>query len=240
MGRRTVLLVAAVAVAALGVTLVFLYVSGIQRRANDDATLVKVLVATSAVTAGTSAEQAQQSGAFEQKEVPKAFFPAGALSTVEPIANQVALAPIYPGQQILAQMFGQQSQTSALAIPKDQLAVSVQLGDPNRVAGFVVPGSDVAVFATVTQGKSERTQVLLARARVIGVGLTTTTTTTTTTNNGQTTEEIPRTILTLALSQQDAQRLIFAQSRGELYFGLLSSSSKVTAAGATTSGNLFR
>jgi pilus assembly protein CpaB len=220
--------------------LVFFYVAGIQRRANDNAQLVKILVAKDVVASGTTAAQAESSGAFEQKEIPAGFFPPGGVSTVDPIADEVALAPIYPGQQVLAQMFGAQAQTSALSIPKGKLAVSVQLGDPNRVAGFVVPGSEVAVFATINSDKSDKTQLLLSGVGVIGVGPTTTTTTTTQNDQGQTTEQIPLAILTLALDQKQAQKVIFAQSQGELYLGLLSPDSRVAGVAATTSGNLFK
>lgn len=240
MGRRTVLLIAAVVVAALGVTLVFLYVSGIQRRANNDAQLVKVLVASKLVAPGTTAAQAQSSGSFEQKEIPAGFFPDGGVSTVDPIADQVALTAIYPGQQILAQMFGSQAQTSALSIPKGDIAVSVLLGDPNRVAGFVAPGSQVAVFATMRDVDNQKTQLLLGRVSVIGVGPSTTTETTTQSDQGSTTEQIPNAILTLALNQRQSQKIIFAQSQGELYFGLLSPDSRLAPLGATTSANLFR
>ena len=241
MGRRTVLLIAAVVIAALGVALIFFYVAGVQNRANDNAQLVKILVAKGDISPGVTASQAQQDGMFEQKQIPAGLFPPGGVSTIDPIADQVALGPIYTGQQILAQMFGDPSQTSALAIPKGKLALSVQLQDPNRVAGFVVPGSNVAVFATVTTGKSNKTQLLLSNAAVIGVGPTTTTTTTTTqgSNNNQTTEQIPQTILTLALDQKQAQKIVFAQSEGDLYLGLLTDSSSVRPSGPTTNGNLF-
>jgi pilus assembly protein CpaB len=46
MGRRTMLLVAAFVVAALGTTLVFLYVNGVNDRAVADQKQVRVLVAT--------------------------------------------------------------------------------------------------------------------------------------------------------------------------------------------------
>ena len=109
----------------------------------------------------------------------------------------------------------------------------MQLGDPERVAGFVAPGSDVTIFATVsggTDGASEFTQVLLPEVQVIGVGTTTVTTQTTTTEGGeQTTEEVPRTVLTLAVDQQEAQRIISAQTVGELYFGLRGADAKVNA-----------
>ena len=243
MGRRTVLLIAAVVVAALGVTLIFLYVSGIQSRANDDAKLLQILVATEDIPAGTTAGKAQEDGFLEQKEIPAGFFPPGGLSDIAPIADQVALAPIFTGSQIMAQQFGQPSESSTLSIPKDKVAVSVQLGDPNRVAGFVVPGAEVAVFVTLPNGtnKGDKTQALLPRAQVIGVGPSTVTTQTTATDQGQTVqEEISRAILTLALSQKETQKLIQAQSVGALYFGLLSADSKVAPGNPTTNDNLFR
>ncbi len=73
-------------------------------------------------------------------------------------------------------MFGAPGTTSTLSVPDGLLAISVQLGDPERVAGFVAPGSDVTIFATVsggTDGASEFTQVLLPEVQVIGVGTTT-------------------------------------------------------------------
>ena len=162
MGRRTGLLIAALVVAALGTALVFIYVNNADARANDDATLVKVLVATQDVAAGTTAADASAAGAFEEKEVTTGSQADGALSDITVISDQVALAPIFTGQQIQTQMFGSPASTSALNVPKDQIAISVQLGDPNRVAGFVEPGSEVAVFASLDDASgASSTRVLL-------------------------------------------------------------------------------
>ena len=241
MGRRTVLLIAALVVAALGTALVFLYVTNYTGDIDEGNKLVKVLQAQQPVTAGTTGSQASADGAFEQVELPQSAVPAGALSDISVVGDQVALSPIFEGQQILTQMFGTSTPTSGLPIPKGQLAISVQLGDPNRVAGFVDPGSQVAVFSTIegADGDSE-TRVLLTAADVIGVGATTVVTQTTTDETGEsTTEEIPRAILTLALDQQDAQRVIFAQEQGPLYFGLLPEDADVKGGSPTNSQNLF-
>ncbi|MFZ0324285.1 MAG: Flp pilus assembly protein CpaB [Actinomycetes bacterium] len=243
MGRRTVLLIAAVVVAALGVTLIFLYVNGAQSRAYKDAELLQILVATENIAAGTTAAQAQEAGQLEQKQIPAGLFPDGGLSDIAPISDQVALSPIFAGQQILAQQFGQPSESSTLSIPKDKIAISVQLGDPNRVAGFVVPGSQVAVFVTLpsqANRASGKTQVILTRAEVIGVGPSTVTTQTTSTDSGQTTEQISNAILTLALTQQEAQQVIYGQDQGPLYFALLNDTSSVKSGNPTNDNNLFR
>jgi pilus assembly protein CpaB len=241
MGRRTVLLLAALVVAALGTALVFLYVTNYTAAVDEGAQMVQVLAAKDDIPAGTTGAAAAQAGSFENVQVQRTTLPDGYLIDPSTITDQVALAPVFPGQVILQRMFGLPTADSGLAIPDGELAVAVELGDPNRVAGFVAPGSEVAVFATLggLTGSPE-TQLLLARSTVIAVGPTTVTTRTTTESTGsQNVEEISRAILTLAVSQKDAQRLIYAQSQGSLYFALLSDKSQVGAGEPTNERNLF-
>lgn len=247
MGRRTILLVAALLVAALGTTLVFLYARGADQRAAAGQELVKVLFAKSEIAVGTTGNAAAESGALELREVAKNSVAEGALSDIAPVADQVALSPIFPGQQILQQQFGAPGSQTSLPIPAGKVAVSVQLGDPERVAGFVTSGSEVAVFATVsapgatTGGQANITQILLPRVLVVGVGNSTLVTKTTTTASGQqNTEQISRAILTLALDQTEATKIIYAAQQGQLYFALLTADSKVSPGGGVTSANLFK
>lgn len=243
MGRRTLLLIAALVVAALGTVLIFAYVRSADQRAEDEAQQVEVLVATQEVAAGTTAAEASNEGAFELDTIDAGDAPQGALTDISIISDQVALAPVFPGQVILAQMFGSASATSGLSVPKDKIAISVSLGDPERVAGFVVPGSEVAVFATLQDANdsdNEITAALLPKVEVIGVGATTLSTQTTTTDEGEsTTEEIPLAILTLALDQREAQKVINAQSGGALYFGLLGDNADVRTGAATQTRTVF-
>ena len=72
------------------------------------------------------------------------------------------------------------------------------------------------------------TAALLPKVEVIGVGATTLSTQTTTTDAGEsTTEEIPLAILTLAVDQKQAQKIINAQTGGAIYFALLGETTKV-------------
>ena len=261
MGRRTVLLVASILVAAVGTALVFLYVSSINDRAIADQEPTRVLVAKHLIELGTRGSDAAAAGAFELKTLPRNAIAAGAVADVKPIADLMAKGPIFPGEQILLDKFGAAGTTEALPLPDGTIAVSVQLSDPARVAGFVAPGSHVAVFATVdrpstatpapratatqpaTTGASDAklTAVLLPKAEVVAVGATTVVPVKTTDSSGtEQTEPIPKTILTLALTPGDAQRLVFASQQGELYFGLTTDKSGVTTAPGTTLDNLFR
>jgi pilus assembly protein CpaB len=62
------------------------------------------------------------------------------------------------------------------------------------------------------------------------------TTSTTTANDGtQTTEQLPRTLLTIAVTQKEAQKVILASKALDLTFGLLTPSSNVNLGTAGTS-----
>ena len=125
------------------------------------------------------------------------------------------------------------------------MAVSVNLTDPARVAGFVNPGSQVAIFLTGTDADRRDAgfaRLLLERVAVLGVGSTTPVSTTTTDETGaSTTEQLPRTLLTLSVNQVQAEKILFAQGNGELAFGLLTEASEVAPdAGPMTFENLFK
>lgn len=258
MGRRTVLLIAAIIVAALGTTLVFLYVNGINSRAMADQQPTKVLVAKQLIPAGMSGSAAAAAGSFELKTFPKVAVAPGALSDVKPINDMVAQAPIYPGEEIILSQFGNRSATQAIPLPAGTVAISVQLSDPARVAGFVSPGSHVVIFATVSAtapvpgstpapaasaaaNGGNLTAVLLPDVEVVATGATTVIPVTQTNANGQQqTQQIPQTILTLALTPQQAQKVIWASQQGQLYFGLVNDKSNVKKGPATTLENLFQ
>lgn len=239
MARRSVLLLVAALIAIAGTSMIVLYVQGIDARAAADQELVEVLVATDTIDAGESVADAQESGKFEKSEVRQVDLVAGALTSTSSIADLVAMGSVYPGEQILAKKFGSLGDTENLLIPDEKLAVSVELTDPQRVAGFVNPGSEVAIFMSadpvlyLPDGKERKlptyTRLLLPKVQVIGVGTTSVSSKTTKTDEGeQVVEEVPRTILTVAVDQTQAEKLIFASRNGDVAFGLLTSESAVS------------
>lgn len=229
MGRRTLLLIAALVVAALGTTGIFLYVNGVDRRAEAGLNLVDVLVASVTITSNTSAQDAEDAGAFEIRQfTADSVEGLSALSDISGIADQVAVSSIAPGSPILASQFGNPGESTALPIPEGKLAVSLSLTDPQRVAGFVEPGSNVVVFLTAatpgSNGGQQATRVLLPKVPVIAAGATTLVASDT--GNGET---LPNALLTVAVDQTDAQKLVFAQENGgKITFGLLNEKSDVT------------
>jgi pilus assembly protein CpaB len=111
------------------------------------------------------------------------------------------------------------------------------------VAGFVNPGDKVAIFMTGSGGSDggSYSRLLLPNIQVIGAGTTTMVATTTTDAAGaQTTDQLPKTLLTVAVTQPEAERLLFASGNGELSFGLLNRDSKVASSKGVTGTNLFK
>ncbi len=244
MDRRRILLIAAAVVACLGTVLVFFYVRGADARASARYDTVEVLTATAAIEAGESIETATTAGKLALTPVVREALLPGAQQSTDSLAGTVALTRIYPGEQVIADKFGSSAEAStALRIPEGKLAISVDLTDPARVAGFVNPGSEVAVFLNgIDPGTGEAfSRLLLDRVGVIGVGSTTPVPTTTTdeTSGESTTEQLPRTLLTLALEQRQAQKVMYASQNGELAFALLTEQAKVLRNPGITYGNLF-
>jgi len=250
MARRSILLSVAFAIAALGTAMIILYVQGIDARATEGQTRVSVLTATDVIEAGESVADAQAAGKLEKTDVVRGDMVEGALSSTASIDDKVALGAIYPGQQIIGQQFGKPGSEDSLSIPAGKMAVSVELTDPARVAGFVNPGSWVAVFASAdpeiykpdgtTQKLPQYTRILLPKVQVIGVGDTTVTSRTTTSDNGQqTTEQIPRTILTLAVDQGEAERVIYAARNGDVSFALRTDKSKALNLPGVTANDIM-
>lgn len=250
MGRRTVLLVVAALIAALGTTMVFMYVRGVEAAANERFDAVEVLKAVEVISPGETLAAAQAAGKIEKGVVERESLLEGATTSIADISENVALATVFPGEQIVTSKFGSAGDQEVLTIPDGKMAISVNLTDPARVAGFVNPGAEVAIFisaepeATDSAGTTTKlpdfTRLLLPRVQVIGVGTTTVVPTTTTTEDGaQTTEQLPRTLLTLAVDQGEAEKIIFAAKNGEMAFALLTDKSEVKPGPPVTASNVF-
>lgn len=251
MARRTVLLIVAALIALLGTAMIVLYVKGIDDRATEGQEMVEVLTATATIAVGESVSEAQEAGKFEKASVRKDDVVEGSLTSTSSISDAVALGTVYPGEQILAAKFGSLSDVDNLVIPDDKLAMSVELTDFERVAGFVRPGADVAIFASTDSayriapdGKETKlgsvTRIVLPRVPVIGVGTTSVTSKVTKTEDGEeSVEEVAQTILTVAVTQEEAEKLIHADRYTDLTFGLLTDDSKTSDNPGATPADVF-
>jgi pilus assembly protein CpaB len=262
MRRRALTIALAVLLAVLGTAGVLAYVSHANTRALAGQKPVTVLIAKSLIPSGTSAADAQQQGLLGTETLPATSVPANALTSITPdISSLVTDSNVQPGQLLLRPLLVAAAQVaSGLAIPNGMVAVAVMFCVPEAVAGNVHPGSQVAVFDTVAQGSSSAgnqgacsgqrqqssganatTKLILPRVTVLSVGAatpssqsgSTATSAAATTNTTQNDE-----LVTLAVDQQDAERLIVLTEDGLPYLALVNASSSlsVTTTGISAQG----
>jgi pilus assembly protein CpaB len=263
MDRRRLLMMLAVLVALVGTALVFLYVKGADSRAGSKYDSVSALQATQNIGAGETYDSALAEGKISLRQIPQTVVDTnpGYQTSTTALKGKIASVPILAGQLVVSGQFGNTvaAPTSALPIPKGMIAISVNLTDPDRVAGNIQNGSEVAIFVTgnLTQPTGsqsssssdngaqqvEATRLLLPKVTVLNVGSPVPVSTTTTDQTGnQTTETLPRTLLTIAVSQKDAQKVIVASKALDLTFGLLTANSQVHSGPATSTlvASLFK
>ena len=123
MGRRTVLLIVAALIAALGTGMVFLYVRGADNRAEANQQPVQVLKAVAQINPGETMAAAQSAGKIQVGTVPRAQVLSGAVNSVSGLENKVALSTIYPNEQIITAKFGSSGEQSNLTIPDGDLSL---------------------------------------------------------------------------------------------------------------------
>lgn len=243
MNRRKILLVVAALVAALGAALVFVYAQGAENRAAEKFDTVDVLVATQQIERGESADEAFAEGKIAVESVPQGQILPGATEQGEPFTDTVALTTLYPNEQLIPTKFGLAEEVeseSTLPIPEGKIAISVSLTDTGRVGTFTRPGATVAIFLTgaLPPDNVQATQLLIADVLVLATG-STTQMQPATGEDGLPVEQLPNTLLTLAVTQKQAEKVLFAQSLGELAFALLNENSNVKADDGTVAADLF-
>ncbi|MGJ7441408.1 Flp pilus assembly protein CpaB [Aquipuribacter sp. MA13-6] len=241
-----IVLVAALLVAVLGAVLVFLYAQSTVESARAELDPVSVLVASDDVPEGTTVAQAVTDGSLELTARPFDALPPGYLEGIEDVGELVTSTDILPGEVLVRGRLVDPAASDELEIGPQQMAITIPLEDPNRVARFVEPGALVAVFLTrqaattdaegVTGPGVATTQLLLPEVRVVGVG-------SRTAPDAQPGDDVSQALVTVSVLQADAERLILGQSLGSLYLGLLTEGtdeSAVTRSDGTTAGSLFQ
>lgn len=250
MNRRIATVAIAVALALFGTIAVYAYVHGADKRAIAKTNAVRVVIVDKRVPAGTTWQDALKGGYLHADKVPAESAPADAISGLDaPIpSDQVAGGDITAGQVVLRQMFGQKtSVTGVLAIPKGKIAVSVSMSSKADVAGFVQPSSEIAIFASfklkgnvpTTGGpvgnddKVWATKLVLPRVQVLATSQSAPGDLNGGKNSSSSSSNNGDVLITLALTQTEAERVILAQEVGNLYLGLLSDTSVTNPDGGT-------
>jgi pilus assembly protein CpaB len=254
MKRRLLSIGLTLLLAAVGTVAVLLYVRNADARALAGKRAVPVVVADQRVPAGTSAEAALRNGLLRLEKMPAEAVPQNALAEIgADLAKLVATADIQAGQLVLKSMFAARKPVpTGLSIPEGKVAVSIELGAQQRVAGYVKAGSQIAVFDTHTvmdeksrtpsgaglEKQHESTQVtrlLLPKVEVLALGAPPVPNA----KSGDGAAQGGGVLVTVAATQAEAERLIQRAQFGTLHFALLTDSSQIAPGNGTDSRSVF-
>lgn len=259
---RTIAIVLALVLAAVAVFAIWRYVDGLREEAFQDAELVEVFVSKGIIPAGTRAEAAINQGLIERDEIPTANRPEGAITSLDQISGLAAIDRILTGEVIQRASFGDPT-TSAVnfEVPEDLQAISLEVGIPPGVAGYIQVGDHISVIAhiaappptepvigpdgnvvqptTPTDAATEtRSQFVVQDVEVLAVGRRVVVTN----EQGQTQDQVQQTesvLVTVAVDADQAERLVFSLNEGSLYFTLLAEGYEPGPTTGRTFDNLF-
>jgi pilus assembly protein CpaB len=176
------------------------------------------------------------------EDVPQRFVAAGAISSDRVIEGQVLNTPISRGEQLTSARFSTPSAAGlAYSIPKEYVAVAIPVDEVKGISGLVRPGDYVAIFATFApgpNGEENVTKLLLDEAKVLAMGgsLSAEQSTQQTDDSGKNAplaasrneEEGTARTMTLSVSPEDAEKLVFAEETGKVWVTLLPATADAT------------
>ena len=226
MGRRTLLLITSILIAAVGTALIGLYVRGANDRAIGDNAVQKVLVATQPIAAGATLSTAD----YTLQDRRAADLPSGFLDARSTVAGR-AIGPIYKGQILLSQMLTtSDTAVGSHGIAPTQRGITIELQDPERAAGLLEVGSLIDIYSIVNNRVFKDAPVLTS-VKVIAIGPANITDAGADTADGTSSgttgaETIPTTLVGLTLSSPDVVALENAQAKGKLFFAVLPGETK--------------
>jgi pilus assembly protein CpaB len=256
----------AVVLALVGCAAVLLYAHGADKRALAGQKAVRVLVARKDIPAGTTGQAIRDGRYAEEVTMPAAAVPPDALAAIDDSLLTLAVtADEQPRQLLLRGAFGAPAPNrGGLKIPDGMLAVSVAMRVPAQVAGYVQPGAAVAVFDTfnVAEGKGpapvpagdgmasnhgydQATRLLLPKVQVLAVGPRSPDKASGSSGSGggltggSAPADGQSVLVTVAVDQDQAQRLVLAAQTGSLYLALLGDRTDPRAGTGTDNYALF-
>lgn len=226
---------AAVVLALVGAILVISYAQGADQRAVKNLEPVDVLVVKAAIPAGTPVESMTASLATEQ--LPASAVTGSSLKSLESSKGKVASVDLVPGEQLVSERLVAPEDVKvagSVKIPAGLQEVSFQLEPDRVVGGRLAPGDHVGVFVSMDEGgledraDKETTKLTVRKALVTAVQRAPEAAPTAAptpsasadpnaANTQDTTLPVGSLMLTVAVSDVDAAKIIFAAEYGKMW-----------------------
>ncbi|TKB44226.1 Flp pilus assembly protein CpaB [Thalassotalea mangrovi] len=172
--------------------------------------MVKVITVNSNLNPGTTLEPKH----LNEKFVPEAMVPKGALTDRAQATDMLVKNPLYSGDIIRQQRLVKKGEGSSLAslIPKNKRAVSIRVNDIVGVSGFILPGDRVDVLTTYRErGAETATELVLSNIKILAIDQRA--------SNDENKPQVVRAV-TLEVDIKQAEVLMSAQSKGAIQLAL--------------------
>jgi pilus assembly protein CpaB len=235
--KSTIQIIGIVLLSLVTATSVYVYTSGIETRVRSQQDLIPTLIVGRTIPVGMSLSEAFSSGMIEIRQIPRQSLPSLAIRGVTGANGPlVALDEMQPGQFVTTPNFGTKAtSTSSLPIPLGMVAMTVTIGEPEKVATFLQPGSEIAIFVTgqSTITKTQITKLLFPQISVLAIGsqiIANTSGVAPATSSG---------IITVAVSPAQAIKLIHAVRTATLYFALRSDNAEFSQLAPVTDADII-
>jgi pilus assembly protein CpaB len=205
--KNKVLLFIAIGLGLISALLTYNYLSGIEAKQHVE--MVDVVVANTKISANTEIRASM----LAWKKIPKESLHPDAVQQLQDLQGRITAADIVAGEQVLWSRLLPKGAVPGLAynIPKDKRAVTVAVNEVIGVAGFIKPGDRVDVLATFAN-EPPITTTVLQNVMVLAI------------SQDMTSDIEPAAVIstsvTFALSPNQAEQLVLAESLGAIRLSL--------------------
>lgn len=240
---RITILIIAVLFGLFAVYLINSYVANMGSRFKADAKTTEILTAAETLPAGLTLVELKERKMLVIKKMPREFISAGALFPKTDLKDKVLAYSMEKGEQLTRAKFKTPQQAGlAYLIPQNYIAISLPVDDVRGISNMLKIGDYVNVIVTFDKNNQPFTRTLLQKARVLAVGSklereikqSGSIEKTLSGKNEQPAESAKKTV-TLAVSTEEAEKLVFSEEQGRVWLALMPSpeSPPVTTVGQT-------
>lgn len=143
-------------------------------------------------------------------------------TSLDQALGRYALLPMMAGEPLILPKLGTEPPGSGLAvlIPPDRIAISVAVNDVIRTGGFIAPGDRVDVFGVVTKEAQDMAEVVIRNVPVLAVSSSTVGDAQADQQRGGDNPRSLDTTVTLAVTVEEARRLVQVDELGSLRLAL--------------------
>lgn len=213
------------------------YVNNVQVEVSKRATPVRVFVASESLPLGLTIDELRSRQLVKVKSVPEEYVSRDAVKPNNDLGDRVLATSVSEGEQLTYNNFMLSKNAGlSFATPDKKVAVAIPTDEKRAVGNLIKIGDYVNVIGTVEdRDGNQLTQTILQKVQVLAIDKTMD-------NNDKKEEstggglaskaasssESKKTI-TLALSQSDAEKIVFVQEKGSIWLTLAPSGQSSTS-----------